>query len=46
MAPDRVVEAVDIAGNDLPGLSTGIEDGAPTSSDLIVLKNVLTMALS
>lgn len=29
VAPDRVVEAVDIAGNGLRGLVTGIEDGAP-----------------
>lgn len=29
MAPDRVVEAVDIAGNSLLGLGVGVEDGAP-----------------
>ena len=29
MAPDGVVDAVDIAGNGLRGLVTGIEDGAP-----------------
>ena len=29
MAPHGVVEAVDIAGNGLPGLGAGVEDGAP-----------------
>ena len=46
MAPDGVVEAVDIAGNGLRGLVTAIEDGAPDELDLIVLKNVSTIALS
>lgn len=45
VAPD-VVEAVDIAGNGLRGLVTGIEDVAPDELDLIVLKNVSTIALS
>jgi len=29
MAPDRVVEAVDIAGNGALGLGAGLEDSAP-----------------
>ena len=29
VAPHGVVEAVDIAGNGLPGLGAGVEDGAP-----------------
>ena len=29
MAPDGVVEAVDIAGNGLRGLGAGVEDGSP-----------------
>lgn len=29
MAPDEVVEAVDIAGNGALGLDAGVEDGAP-----------------
>ena len=29
MAPDRVVEAVDITGNGLGGFGAGVEDSAP-----------------
>ena len=46
MAPDGIVEAVNVAANGLGGLLAGIEDGPPHSSDFSVLKNVSTMALS
>ncbi len=47
MAPDGVVEAVDIAGNGCRGFSARVQKTVRhTSSDLMVLKNVSTIALS
>lgn len=46
MAPDGIVEAVDVAGNGPLGLGAGLEDGPPDELGFSVLKNVSTMALS
>ena len=46
MAPDGIVEAVDIAGNGLPGLGAGVEDGAPDELEFDLLEDVSARALS
>ena len=46
MAPEEIVEPVDVAANGLVGLLGGVEDGPPDELDFRVLKNVSTMALS
>ena len=46
MAPNGIVEPVDVAANGLVGFLAGVEDGAPDELDFRVLKNVSTMALS
>ncbi len=46
MAPDGIVEPVDIAADGLVGFLAGVEDGSQTSSDFSDLKNISTIALS
>ena len=47
MAPDMVVEAVDVAGNGLLGLGSGLEDGPPDKLGFQRLEERLdSMALS
>jgi len=46
MAPEGIVEPVDVAANSLVGFVAGVEDGPPDELGFRVLKNVSTMALS
>jgi hypothetical protein len=46
MAPDGIVEPVDVAANGLVGFLASVKMVRQTSSDIRVLKNVSTMALS
>ena len=46
MAPDGIVEPVNVAANGLGSLLAGVEVVRHTSTDFSVLKNVSTMALS
>ena len=46
MAPNGIVEPVDIAADGLVGFLAGVEDGSQTSSDFSDLKNISTIALS
>ena len=46
MAADGIVEAVDVTADCACGFDPALDEGAPGSSTLRVLKNVSTMALS
>jgi hypothetical protein len=46
MAPDGIVEPVNVAANGLGSLLAGVEDGPPHKLGFRVVKNVPTIALS